>query len=673
MAQISWKAAQTGNWSDGANWSSGTTPTASDNVTIDLSGGYGVLLTTAVVADNISFSAPFATLAESASGSFTIADPTGQLFVFNGFVVLNGANNFGNALDLGGVGVLKVGNSHALGDSTLYGSGGQLIGTAAVTLPNAMNFYIGVTTVSAASAPLTVAGAGQIDPGATLVIGASSPALFDGPVVWTGNFQNDGFLQIAVGSLQFTRGAGGFVNTGIVEGDKRTNPDNSITWTPDNASFPTFYGGSGDNVFALSIAPGFVDGGGGTDTIDVRANMTFSAGSVVNVETFEIENGVAANLSALTADETIVFNTPAGGSASVKGGAGVDTVVFREALAAATIVHNADGTVTIATTSGGRDTLSGVEWAQFADQRVSLASVVTPPPAPVQNLDFNGDSKADLLWRNASGETAIWNSNSSGGFSGQDLGDVGDSWQVGGAGYFNGDAKADILWSNASGDAAIWNSNGAGGFTGQDLGTTGSGWQVAGVGDFTGDGASGILWSNASGDTSIWKPNGSGGFTGQDLGTAGSGWQVAGVGDFNGDGEADILWSNASGDSAIWNSNGAGGFAGQDLKTGGSGWQVAGIGDFNGDGNADILWSNASGDASIWNSNGAGGFTGQDLGTAGSGWRVAALGDYNGDGKSDILWSKASGDTALWNSNGAGGFSGQNLGVVAGGWTIQNA
>jgi hypothetical protein len=308
---------------------------------------------------------------------------------------------------------------------------------------------------------------------------------------------------------------------------------------------------------------------------------------------------------------------------------------------------------------------------------VDMMDVLGWDPNPRRTVrapdDFNGDNQSDILWRNANGDTAVWNSTGAGGFTGQDLGNIGNGWQVAGVGYFNSDSDADILWSNTNGDTAIWNSNGSGGFAGQDLGTAGSGWQVAGVGDFNGDGEADILWSNASGDTAIWKSNGSGGFAAQDLATAGSGWKVAGVGDFNGDGEADILWSNASGDAAIWKSNGSGGFAAQDLGIAGSGWQAAGVGDFNGDGKADILWSNASGDTAIWNSNGSGGFTGQDLGTAGSGWQVAGVGDFNGDGKADILWRNAGGDTVIWDSNGSGGFAGHDLGTVAGGWKVQAA
>ena len=74
-------------------------------------------------------------------------------------------------------------------------------------------------------------------------------------------------------------------------------------------------------------------------------------------------------------------------------------------------------------------------------------------------------------------------------------------------------AAKDILWRNSNGDTALWNANGTGGFTCQDLGVVGATWQVAGTGDFNGDGEDGILWRNTNGDTALWNPNGSGGFS----------------------------------------------------------------------------------------------------------------------------------------------------------------
>src|SRR5215475_2098604 len=120
--------------------------------------------------------------------------------------------------------------------------------------------------------------------------------------------------------------------------------------------------------------------------------------------------------------------------------------------------------------------------------------------------------------------------------------------------FFNGDSYADILWRNANGDAYLWNSNGSGGFAGQDLGIVDNNWQIAGTGDFNGDSHADILWRNANGDAYLWNSNASGGFAGQDLGIIGNSWQIAGTGDFNGDSHADILWRNANGDAYLWNS-----------------------------------------------------------------------------------------------------------------------
>ena len=119
--------------------------------------------------------------------------------------------------------------------------------------------------------------------------------------------------------------------------------------------------------------------------------------------------------------------------------------------------------------------------------------------------DFNGDGRDDILWRNDSG--AIFN------FLGKEDGGVannGDnswvsvdnSWHVAGTGDFNGDTYADILWRNDNG--AIFNflgnidggvvNNGNNSYSNVD-----SSWEVAAVGDYNGDAIDDILWRHENG------------------------------------------------------------------------------------------------------------------------------------------------------------------------------
>ena len=233
---------------------------------------------------------------------------------------------------------------------------------------------------------------------------------------------------------------------------------------------------------------------------------------------------------------------------------------------------------------------------------------------------------------------------------------VGGGWQIAGTGDFNGASEAGILWRNASGDTELWNANGSGGFIGQDLGVVPTSWRIAGTGDFGGagkgllDGAGeGILWRNANGDTELWNANGSGGFAGDDLGVVPTSWQIAGTGDFTGTGKDSILWRNANGDTELWNPNGSGGFVGDDLGVVPTSWQIAGTGDFTGNGKDSILWRNANGDTELWNPAGSGGFVGKDFGVVPTSWQIAGTGDFGGTGKDSILWRNANGDTELWN------------------------
>jgi hypothetical protein len=279
-------------------------------------------------------------------------------------------------------------------------------------------------------------------------------------------------------------------------------------------------------------------------------------------------------------------------------------------------------------------------------------------------------TSSNILWRDINGDTALWNSNSSGGFTFQDLGVIPSTWQIEGTGDFNGKGDG-VLWRNINGDTALWNSNGSGSFTFQDLGIIPSSWLIEGTGDFNGSGADGVLWQNIDGDTALWSPNGSRGFTFQDLGVIPTSWQIEGTGDFNGGGADGVLWRNSStGDVALWNSNGSEGFAFQDLGGIPSTWQIEGTGDFNGKGDG-VLWRNINGDTALWNSNGSGGFTFQDLGIIPSSWLIEGTGDFNGTGADGVLWRNSStGDVALWNPNGSGSFTFQDLGVIPSSWQI---
>src|SRR2546428_7837181 len=123
-----------------------------------------------------------------------------------------------------------------------------------------------------------------------------------------------------------------------------------------------------------------------------------------------------------------------------------------------------------------------------------------PPCAP---MDFDGDCKSDVLWRNsATGEDYLWLMNGRTIATGGYLRTVGDpAWQIVGTGDFDGDGKADILWRNAvTGQNYTYLMNG---LTIASEGSVNfvdqlSRWQEEGIGDFHGHGRADVRRRNVA-------------------------------------------------------------------------------------------------------------------------------------------------------------------------------
>jgi hypothetical protein len=64
MAAIRWASGISGNWTQAANWSTGTVPGSTDNVTIDAAGSYTVIVDqpNSALANSLVFNAPAATI-----------------------------------------------------------------------------------------------------------------------------------------------------------------------------------------------------------------------------------------------------------------------------------------------------------------------------------------------------------------------------------------------------------------------------------------------------------------------------------------------------------------------------------------------------------------------------------------------------------------------------------
>jgi hypothetical protein len=180
------------------------------------------------------------------------------------------------------------------------------------------------------------------------------------------------------------------------------------------------------------------------------------------------------------------------------------------------------------------DTRSDVLWRQPSTGAMAvwymagptvLGTYVFGGPGPawraVRVDDFNGDGRGDVLWRETgTGATYLWLMNGTQviGGTGYTSGQADARWAIETTGDFDGDGRADILWRNAGGPDTgalfVWLMDGTSIKGATYLDPISIDWQVQGLGDYNGDGKSDILWRNVNpgavdaGRFYIWMMNG---------------------------------------------------------------------------------------------------------------------------------------------------------------------
>jgi hypothetical protein len=284
-------------------------------------------------------------------------------------------------------------------------------------------------------------------------------------------------------------------------------------------------------------------------------------------------------------------------------------------------------------------------------------------------MDFNGDRRSDLLYRNAgTGQVYRIHMNGLAAGNGAVMHNEPDlAWSIVQTGDFNGDGATDLLWRNATtGQVYVMTV----GFTGLPSGGAvvhtepNPDWRIVAAPDLDGDGKADLLWRNiASGMVYAMLMDGAA-ITAQGVvhTEPDTNWKIVGVGDaFLLHKSSQLLWRNfATGvlylmpiehqGGGVFTKGGAVIYSEPDLA-----WQVAGLGDIDGDGRSDIVWRNAT--------------TGvvyamllEDSGVVEQGvvwtepdlnWKIVAVSDYNGDGMADLLWrNEATGQVYMMLMNG---------------------
>ncbi len=300
--------------------------------------------------------------------------------------------------------------------------------------------------------------------------------------------------------------------------------------------------------------------------------------------------------------------------------------------------------------------------AQSNEARVALHTV---PLALRNQINIDAAGFANIYLKSAVTSSAMIGRFDGTRFTFTPIADVGDAWNVLGAGDITGSNRSSLISRNALEDIRL------------DVNTTISqnptfattiirkakiDWKLESVVDLDGDGKADMLWrytkpgSNDSGVIFAWymASNDQASLNVNEVkhrGGAPLTWSLIDSADLDGDGKADILWLSPSNEIRSLTSKIGRTWVNERIGQLPVDYSVVKLGDMNADGKGDFIFKDATGRIKVWLMNGVNIALDVDMHSIAASTSFYAAGDFDGDGTMDIVWKKADGSLLLWLMN----------------------